>query len=606
LPDDATGTVTVTINGVDYTADVDGGVAVVEISGLDADIYENVAAKYSGDDKYEAYEGNATIEVEPLFVDWFLDNDDIYIDVNETVFLNIYDVTEGGYGLINVTVNGEEFGVFSLDLAVAGIEIDVFNAPGEYTVVFAFVDNPNFEYADPVDVLVIVRTIDADMNVTLPSDAEAGSPSEITVELPQDATGNVTVIVDGKEVATAPVEDGKATVEVPGLTAGNHTVDVVYSGDDTYSPAIVSDNLTVNKANATVVGEADDITIGEDATIIITVPSDAKGVVLVDIDGQSLYGNIVDGKATVTVSGLTAGEKTATITLTSDDKYAETSNTTTFTVNKVKEYDMSVNSTTPREGQNATVTVELPSDANGNVTVTDSNGNSVTVPVENGKATVEVPGLTEGENNVTVTYSGDDKYDSKSENTTVNVKPALINTVLSAEKLEMYVGDGSQFKAKLLDEDGNPVVNRGIKVTICGKTYTIKTNSSGIAVLPINLKAGSYPTTLVFNGDSQCNASNVVSTSVEVYTKVRITENKDLVKTYGGSEKFTVRALDKYGKPVGAYAKVKMTIAGKTYTVNTDSNGYASLPINLKAGTYQITTEYGGTTVFNTVTVKSK
>ena len=604
LPDDATGTATVIVNGEKYTADVSVGIAVVEIPGLDANIYENVVAKYSGDGKYEAYEGNATIEVEPLFVDWFLDNDDIYIDVGKTVMLNIYDVTDGAEGSIKVTVNGDEFGVYSLDLALAGIEIDGFDVPGTYTVVFAFTDNPNFEYAGSVDVSVIVNTIDSNMNATLPSDVEAGIPAEITVELPASATGNVTAIVDGKEVSTAPVEDGKATVEVPGLTAGNHTVDVVYSGDDTYSPAVVSGNLTANKATPTIVGEADDITAGEDATIIITVPSDAKGVILVDIDGQSLYANIVGGKATVTVSGLTGGDKAATITLTSDDKYAEASNTTRFTVNKVKQYDMSVNSTTPREGENATITVELPSDANGKVTITDANGNNVTVPVVNGKATVEFPGLSEGEHNLTVTYSDDDKYISKSENTTVIVKPALINTVLSAEKLEMYVDDGSQFKVKLLDEDGNPIFYKGIKVTICGKTYTIMTNSSGIAVLPIHLKAGSYPITAVFDGYSKYNASNVVSTSIEVYTKVRITGNKDLVKTYGSNKKFTVRALDKYGKPVGAYNKVKMTIAGKTYAVNTDSNGYASLPINLKVGNYQITTTYGGTVLMNTVTVK--
>ena len=125
-------------------------------------------------------------------------------------------------------------------------------------------------------------------------------------------------------------------------------------------------------------------------------------------------------------------------------------------------------------------------------------------------------------------------------------------------------------------------------------------------IFSINLKAGSYPITVIFDGDSKYNPSNAIVTSVEVYTTTRIAENKDLVKTEGGSEKFTVRALDKYGKPVGAYAKVKMTISGKTYTVNTDSNGYASLPINLKAGTYQITTEYGGTKVTNKITVKKK
>ena len=47
-----------------------------------------------------------------------------------------------------------------------------------------------------------------------------------------------------------------------------------------------------------------------------------------------------------------------------------------------------------------------------------------------------------------------------------------------------------------------------------------------------------------------------------------------------------------------------MTVAGKTYTVWTDAKGYASLPINLKAGKYKIITSYGGTTVTNTITVK--
>ena len=245
----------------------------------------------------------------------------------------------------------------------------------------------------------------------------------------------------------------------------------------------------------------------------------------------------------------------------------------------------------------------MPEDANGNVTVTTPSGNT-TVPVEDGKATVVIPDMPVGENTVEVTYSGDIKYNPQSTEQTVNTTKR--DSILSGGKLEMIVGDGSKFTVTLTDSEGNPIANRGIKFIIVGKTYVVKTDKNGIASLPINLKAGSYPITVIFDGDSTYNPSNAVVTSVEVYTNSRITGNKDLVKTEGGSEKFTVRALDKYGKPVGAYAKVKMTISGKTYTVNTDANGYASLPINLKAGTYQITTEYGGTKVTNKVTVKKK
>ena len=207
-----------------------------------------------------------------------------------------------------------------------------------------------------------------------------------------------------------------------------------------------------------------------------------------------------------------------------------------------------------------------------------------------------------GNHTFNIKYSGDEIFIESECNTTLSVEKASV--ILTADKLEMYAGDGSKFKVVLTDSNGKPLSGRGIKVNIAGKTYTTITNANGIAVLAINLKAGSYPVTVWFTGDSTYNQTEKISTSVEVYTKTRITGNKNLVKKQGGPEPFKVRALDKYGKPVGAYAKVKMTLAGKTYTVNTDAKGYASLAIKLKVGKYTIKTSYGGTTVTNTITVK--
>ena len=177
-------------------------------------------------------------------------------------------------------------------------------------------------------------------------------------------------------------------------------------------------------------------------------------------------------------------------------------------------------------------------------------------------------------------------------------------TSLLVENIEMYQGDGTQYVVNLTDRNGNPVVGMGIKVNITGKTYTIITDENGTAVLPINLKAGIHPATAFFNGKGNYANATPVSTNVSVMTKVRIDQHKDLVKDYGDADKFTVHAVDKYGKSVGANAKVKMTVAGKTYTVPTDSQGYASLPINLKPGTYDITCEYAGYTVTHKITVK--
>ena len=47
----------------------------------------------------------------------------------------------------------------------------------------------------------------------------------------------IIIKVDGEVVSTVPVTNGTASVELPILSAGNHTVEIAYSGDDKYAPA---------------------------------------------------------------------------------------------------------------------------------------------------------------------------------------------------------------------------------------------------------------------------------------------------------------------------------------------------------------------------------
>ena len=68
------------------------------------------------------------------------------------------------------------------------------------------------------------------------------------------------------------------------------------------------------------------------------------------------------------------------------------------------------------------VTISLPSDATGTVTV-QANGKTYTKDLVNGKATVTLPG---GNYNAVITYSGDDKYDGFTITKTVNVKKPVV------------------------------------------------------------------------------------------------------------------------------------------------------------------------------------
>ena len=602
LPEDATGTVRV-INGDEYYfADVEDGIAIINITGLAVGEYE-FDVGYVGDGKYERYDGVVSVNVTVADPDMVVMLEDNIIDYGDSTTLIIY-LNESATGYIEIyTFSYEDLETILLynitvEEAREGVLIENLTV-GEYDIIAKYLGDNNFDWTIEEDELIVVK-INPELDIEATGDLVVDGEVNITFTTPEDVDGIITISVDGNEVEYTG-SNGTYTVTLNNLDGGIHTVVGYLEGDSNYKDMSIVETFFITKVDPTMDILAIDIHVGDDEVITITLPEDATNYVLCQLGDKQLFAELENGKATISIPDLAEGNYTISVTYVGDDKYNGTNGTASFEVTKVSEYNMTTN-VTSADG-NITVDVTLPEDATGDVTVT-INGEEHTVPVKDGKASVRVDNLPPGNTDVAIDYTGDNKYNPK--NTNVVVDNTKKDVVLTAEVLEMYVGDGSKFTVVLKDTAGNAIVNRGIRVNITGKVYTIKTNGSGIAVLPINLKPNSYPVTVWFGGDDLYNPSEKLSSSVEVYTKVRLAENKDLVKTEGGPEPFKVRALDKYGKPAGAYAKVKMTISGKMYTVNTDANGYASLPINLKAGKYTVTTVYGGYTVVNSITVKAK
>ncbi|AMK14873.1 adhesin-like protein [Methanobrevibacter olleyae] len=175
------------------------------------------------------------------------------------------------------------------------------------------------------------------------------------------------------------------------------------------------------------------------------------------------------------------------------------------------------------------------------------------------------------------------------------------DSYLSAGNVSMFYNDGTKYTIKLADHKGNPIANQNIQITIGNLKYTIKTDIRGYATLTIKQKAGKYNIIAKFDGNSDYNPSNIVSTLKILDSP--ITKNKNL-KMYFRGGRFKVQIINVYSKHVGAGKTVKFTIAGKTYTRKTDKNGYTSLRILLKPKTYSITTQYGKFIKKNKITVK--
>jgi hypothetical protein len=83
-------------------------------------------------------------------------------------------------------------------------------------------------------------------------------------------------------------------------------------------------------------------------------------------------------------------------------------------------------------------------------------------------------------------------------------------STLQTRDLSMRYKDGSKFEAKILDGQGRPYAGQTVSFNINGVFYQRVTGDDGVARLSINLIAGEYIITSMFNG---LNAANKVTIS---------------------------------------------------------------------------------------------
>ena len=87
------------------------------------------------------------------------------------------------------------------------------------------------------------------------------------MKLPKDATGYVTIIIEGKKY-TSKVVNGKAVFKIPGLSKGKHTVKVIYSGDKNYAgnETITTIDVDGNSDNGHDINSEDGIVLSKYST----------------------------------------------------------------------------------------------------------------------------------------------------------------------------------------------------------------------------------------------------------------------------------------------------------------------------------------------------
>ena len=582
LASDATGEVVITVNGEDYTAAIENGVVSVTVSGLKADDY-TVEVKYAGDNNYNEATGSAefsVLKITPdmdVFVDGTVFGGDLTVDIS---------LPAGATGDVIITVKGEDYILANYTEAVVDGKVTKTIGgldAGYYTIAVKYAGDDNYNAVDVTKGVNVAKAQPVLGVVIADVDYGNGFVIEATLTGVNSAplSGNVIVTVEGKEY-TVKVTDGKGIATGDRLAAGTYAFAAAWAGDDNYNIVTENGDFKVNKVDSSVAVNVNDIKVGEELTITVNVPSDATGDVTVSVDGKEYKVAIENGKAVKTISGLKADDYTVTVKYAGDNNYNEATADAEFSVSKISDYNMDISVPEIKEGVNSTISVDLPKDATGTVTV-EIDGKKYTTNVIDGTANVIVSGLSAGDYNITTVYSGDAKYDSMTKKGNITVIPN-VNVNLDVSDVEMIYHDGSRLIAKLTDFQGKPIVNATIYFSINGVTYAKTTDANGTASIGLNLESGAYPVIVDYNGSA---SYSKISKNITVTINPSIIAD-DLVKMYKNDTKFSAKFLGSDGK-VLADTPIKFNINGVLYSRITNNDGVGSLAINLRPGEYVLT-----------------
>ena len=582
LASDATGEVVITVNGEDYTAAIENGVASVTVSDLKAGDY-TVAVKYTGDNNYNESTGSAEFSVLKITPEMDVTVEDIVF--GEDLIVNAV-LPVDATGEVVITVNGVDYHV-AIENGEASVTVSGLEA-GDYTVAVKYAGDDNYNAAEVTKGVNVAKANPA-LNVIIDS-VDYGNVFTINAVLtgvnnaPLDT--NIIVTVNGKNYIVA-IVNGKGTFHADKLAAGSYNFNARFAGSNNYNEVSDSGKFNVYKVDSAIGITVKDINVGEDAVITVKLFSDATGELTVTVNGKDYTANVVNGRATVSVSDLKAGTYDVVAKYSGDNNYNAAVATSSFTVSKVDStMDVTVNDIV--FGGDLTVDAVLPDDATGEVIIT-VDGTSYTAGINDGKATQVVKDLTAGSHVVVVKYVGDDKYIGVEVAENVNVAKA--QPVLGVVIADVDYGNGFVIEATLTGVNGAPLSGNVI-VTVAGKEYTVKvTDGKGIATGD-KLAAGTYAFAAAWAGDDNYNIVtengdfkvNKIDSSVAV--------NVNNIKV---GEELTITV----NVPFDATGDVTVSVDGKEYNVAIENGKAVKTIADLKANDYTVTVKYSGDNNYN-------
>ena len=584
-PNTCTGEIGAYINNEFYKLNLTNGTAVFNVNFTKGSNY--IYVLYLGDKQFESASWNTTLNI--TSIDFILSGENLTIKEqdNSLYHFNLTD-TDGTpyvYAKVEINIDNKNYTVMTNSKGLGYLNLNL--KAGEYILKATF-------NGFTVENKIIVKP--ADLNIDI-KDILAGETEVITANLPANATGNITFIVDGKTYNKT-LKNGAASVEIANLGLGKHSLKVIYSGDSNYinNTKEVEFNIKNSLSSITINSIKDGI-YGESITITANITRGADGNVTFTIDSDSKTVEIVNGVAKVTFNKVNAGDKTVKATYNGNNIYQGSSDSKEFKIAKAPS-NISIITSEIVEGQNVRIWAIVNDDATGNVTFRILGLYSPrNKTISNGNASWLISPLTSGSYTINAYYNGDNNY--LSSNTTMVIS---VNQTVSVLKVNVEVYEDDMVVTAILKTQDGQLITGDVALEINTKFYKIVV-VDGIGVRSIEKPSvGKYTYSATYKGTDKI--SRAVDTGVFEVLPVDynvILNAPDVKMIYHDSTRFVATLTDKQGNPIGG-AAIEITINGRSYDKITDEKGSVSLGLNLDSGIYSVVVKFKGLLNYTPIT----
>ena len=405
-----------------------------------------------------------------------------------------------------------------------------------------------------------------------------------------DAIVNITFSKPISESARVMIDDiadeynvvnGSILIPLSGLSNGVHNISAELLNDE-YNFTKLTTNFTIDVVKTQIV--ASDFTTTELSGEIFNVTlSDENGYPLSSkqvrfvLDGQTYYENTdANGVAGISVN-LNSGSYPIEISYGNvSDKYDGSAITKTINVKTIVSGEISY----VRSMNNVILDITFNKSINDSANVSVNN-ELKPVTVKNGKATLSLNDLANNDYIVKIILDRSKyQYDEISTGFTVNVR----NTQIIANPAAIYYPGGEAFNVKLVDENGLPLKNKTLVISLNNRNSTSKTNDDGIISIDTNgLGIANYDVAISFLGDNDYFASQKTS-QITILSGISLPQSQ-----YTLNSPYVVTFYAEGGLLING--EVRIVIDGAVHNLKTDTNGQARINIALVMGSHSVRVE---------------